>query len=544
MIAANARDELYSAVMTPKVNRPPVLELKRFSTWSTVGWIESPSRSCSQSTNRSSTSFEKDSPAMLSSIPSVAANTISVGKRLSTAQKAISAARPATRSLPHSSPTPRPISHVALSSRSTRATLRGPGVGYGPAMADSAREIENLLYTYAERIDAGDLEGVADLFRHGRILADDAPEGMQFNGRDEVLAMYQASTLIYEDTGTPKTQHVTTNAIIEVDDDAGTATARTRYHRLPAGRRRAAAGDHLRPLPRLVQADRRHVVVRCADHGRGSGGRPEQAPEVRARRLMAFERPLFDIAGKTALVTGGGQGIGTMIAEGFVRAGVTTYIASRKTDVNEQTAAELSAHGKCIPLTADLSTTPGCEALVADLVEREPNLDILVNNSGATWGAPFEEFPDSAWDRVLDLNVRAPFTLIQLLLPALRARATADDPARVINIGSIMGERVGGLQNYSYTASKAAIHHLTAHLARELGGRHLTVNAIAPGSFRSRMMQETIERTGDAIVANTPLGRLGEPDDVAGAAIYLASRAGRWVTGAVLTVDGGYSTTV
>ena len=255
---------------------------------------------------------------------------------------------------------------------------------------------------------------------------------------------------------------------------------------------------------------------------------------------------LFGLPGKTALVTGGGQGIGRMIAHGLVEAGATVYVASRKLDQCEQTARELSEFGKCYALAADVSTEPGCRALVDAYLAQQPSLSILVNNSGANWGAPFAEYPDAAWDRVMNLNVRGAFTLTKFLTPALRAAGTADDPSRVINIGSIHGLHVpeASLEVYAYAASKAAIHHLTPVLAKRLGPLHITVNALAPGPFESRMMKQTLERMGDELAAMSPLSRIGRLDDIAGAAIFLASRAGSFVTGSVIAIDGGLATTL
>jgi NAD(P)-dependent dehydrogenase (short-subunit alcohol dehydrogenase family) len=252
---------------------------------------------------------------------------------------------------------------------------------------------------------------------------------------------------------------------------------------------------------------------------------------------------LFDISGKTALVTGGSRGIGLMIARGFVEAGVKTYISSRKADVCDEVAAELSKVGTCVSIPADLSTPEECTRLAAEFAGLEPQLHILVNNAGATWGAPIEEFPVSAFDKVLTLNVTAPFLLTQALLPQLEAAGTADDPARVLNLGSIDGIQVPMMETYSYSASKAAVHQLTRHLARNLGRRHITVNAIAPGPFESKMMAETLKNFGDQIARSSVLNRIGRPDDMAGTAIYLSSRAGAYVTGAVIPVDGGIATT-
>jgi NAD(P)-dependent dehydrogenase (short-subunit alcohol dehydrogenase family) len=251
---------------------------------------------------------------------------------------------------------------------------------------------------------------------------------------------------------------------------------------------------------------------------------------------------LFSIEGKTALVTGGSRGIGKMIATGFVEAGAKVYISSRKADVCDEVAAELSKIGECIALPANLSTEDECRRLAGEIAEREPKLDILVNNAGANWGAPIDEFDEKAWERVLSLNVKGVFHLTKFLLPQLRAAGTQDEPARVINIGSIDGIQVPMLDTFSYSASKAAVHQLTRHLAKKLAPE-ITVNAIAPGPFESQMMAATLEAFGDSIKASAPLKRIGRPDDMAGAAIYLASRAGAYLTGAVIPVDGGIATT-
>jgi len=253
---------------------------------------------------------------------------------------------------------------------------------------------------------------------------------------------------------------------------------------------------------------------------------------------------LFSIAGKTALVTGGSRGIGRMIARGFVEAGAKVYISSRKADVCDRAAAELAQAGTCVSLPADLSTEAGAHALADAVATREQALDILVNNAGANWGAPLAEYPDAAWDKVLALNVKSVFHLSRLLLPLLERAARRGNPARIINVGSIDGLHVPVLETYAYSASKAAVHHMTRVLARRLAPHGVTVNAVAPGPFESKMMAETLQRFRDAIVASCPLGRIGEPEDMAGVAIYLASRAGAYLTGAVIPVDGGISTCV
>ncbi|WP_431922111.1 glucose 1-dehydrogenase [Micromonospora wenchangensis] len=253
---------------------------------------------------------------------------------------------------------------------------------------------------------------------------------------------------------------------------------------------------------------------------------------------------LFSVDGKTVLVTGGSRGIGLMIARGFVRAGATVVISSRKADVCEAVAKELSAEGRCEAIPADLSDDAGADALAAAVRERYDRLDVLVNNAGATWGAPLESYPGSAFDKLWAVNVKAVFRLTTALLPALRAAASDDDPARVINIGSIDGLRVPAMEVYAYSATKAAVHMLTRSLAHQLAAERITVNAIAPGPFESKMMAFALDdpATRAAITQQVPLGRIGRPDDMAGAAIFLASRAGAYLTGAVVPVDGGITT--
>ena len=251
---------------------------------------------------------------------------------------------------------------------------------------------------------------------------------------------------------------------------------------------------------------------------------------------------LFSINGKTALVTGGTRGIGRMIAEGFVDAGATVYISSRKADTCAEVAELLSKEGTCIGIPANLSTEEGCRGLAEEMAGQVGSLDILVNNAGATWGAPLPEFDEAAFERVLALNVKGVFHLTKFLLPLLQAAGSQEEPARVINIGSIDGIGVPALETYSYSASKAAVHQLTRHLAKRLAPA-ITVNAIAPGPFESKMMAATLEAFGEQIAAGAPLKRIGRPDDMAGAAIFLSSRAGAYLTGAVIPVDGGIATT-
>lgn len=252
---------------------------------------------------------------------------------------------------------------------------------------------------------------------------------------------------------------------------------------------------------------------------------------------------LFDLRGKYALVTGGTKGIGMMIARGLLQAGARVVISSRTADACAEAQQHLSAFGDVRAIPADLSRHDECRRL-ADLVTADSGrLDILVNNAGAMWREPLETFPDEAWDTVLDLNLKSPFWLVRALLPALRSAGTADDPARVINIGSIAAIHVAASPNYSYAGSKAALHQLTRVLARELGPQHITVNAVAPGPFPSQMMATTLEAVGDAIAAKAPLRRLGRDDDMAGVAVFLASRAASYLTGAIIPVDGGIATT-
>ena len=253
---------------------------------------------------------------------------------------------------------------------------------------------------------------------------------------------------------------------------------------------------------------------------------------------------LFDLSGKTAVVTGGSRGIGLMIARGLLEAGARVYISSRKADACAAAERELNPYGTVVAIPADLSVEAECLRLADEVGQREQALNVLVNNAGATWGAPIEEFPATAWDKVVDLNLKAPFFLTRAFLPLLEAGGTHEDPARVINVGSIDGLRVPPFPTYSYSASKAGLHHLTRVLARELGPRRITVNAVAPGPFESKMTAATLKTFGDAIADAAPLKRIGRPDDMAGVAIYLASRAGAYVTGAVIPVDGGIGTTV
>lgn len=257
---------------------------------------------------------------------------------------------------------------------------------------------------------------------------------------------------------------------------------------------------------------------------------------------------LFSVAGKTVLVTGGSRGIGEMIAAGFLANGAKVYISSRKAKVCDATAARLSADsgGTCVSIPADLATMDGVAALAAAIGDREDHLDVLVNNAGASWGAPLEVFPENGWDKVMDTNVKGIFFLTQRLLPLLEAAGTAESPARVINIGSIDGIRTSIFDNFSYGPSKAAVHALTRQLAAAMVKRNILVNAIAPGPFPTWMLSTGVGGGGnvdatdwEAVGERNPRGRIGTPDDIAGTALFLASRAGAFIVGETIVCDGG-----
>ena len=246
---------------------------------------------------------------------------------------------------------------------------------------------------------------------------------------------------------------------------------------------------------------------------------------------------LFSLKGRTALITGGSRGIGRMIAEGFLKHGAKVYISARKAAACDKTAAELSAWGTCISLPADVATVEGVQALVAAYSAHEDRLDILVNNAGAAWGAPFDEFPESGWDKVVDLNLKTPFFLTQALHGHLR-KAGEGTVAKVINIASIDGVSVNPMETYSYAASKAGLIHLTRRMALRLVKDNIVVTAIAPGAFASDMNKDARDHEAE-VSAHIPAGRIGTTEDMAGAAIFLASRAGDYVVGSTLVVDGG-----
>jgi NAD(P)-dependent dehydrogenase (short-subunit alcohol dehydrogenase family) len=247
---------------------------------------------------------------------------------------------------------------------------------------------------------------------------------------------------------------------------------------------------------------------------------------------------LFSIAGKVAVVTGGSTGIGAMIARGFVENGAKTYITARKQEQLDHTATELSKLGECIAIQSDLSTMAGIQAFGDAVLAREPQIDILINNAGATWGADIDEFPESGWDKVMDLNVKSLFFLTQKFLPALRVAGTQGDPARIVNLASINGITHPGMNNYSYSASKAAVIQLTRHLAGDLAPEHINVNGIAPGYFPSKMTNHLIDFEED-MKKGIPVRQLGQPEDAAGTAIYLCSRASNYICGHTLVMDGG-----
>ena len=268
--------------------------------------------------------------------------------------------------------------------------------------------------------------------------------------------------------------------------------------------------------------------------------------EIKETQVEPSFQNLFSIRGKTALVTGGSRGIGEMIAAGFVAAGARVYICSRQAEACEETASRLSKRyeGECIPLPADLSSLSDIEDLAGRLADRESKLDILVNNAGASWGGSIEDFPERGWDKVMDVNVKGVFFLTQKLLPLIRMAASADDPARIINIGSIDGLKSSHFDVFSYGASKAAVHHLTRFLAAHLAGEHINCNAIAPGPYPTKMLGSGFggrmdDEVWEKFAKANPSGRGGTPEDIAGLAIFLSSRAGAYVIGEVIASDGG-----
>ncbi len=249
-------------------------------------------------------------------------------------------------------------------------------------------------------------------------------------------------------------------------------------------------------------------------------------------------KDLFSLEGRTALVTGGSRGIGKMIAQGFLEQGAKVYITARKAPACDQAAEELSQYGTCVSLPHDLATVAGCEALAAELATHESQLDILVNNAGAAWGADFTEYPESGWDKTMDLNVKSLFFLTQKLHPMLKKAASKDPAGKVINIASIDGIKINPWETYAYQASKAAVIHLTRRMAARLIEDNICVSGIAPGAFPSEMNRAAKDH-GDAVAKMIPAKRIGRDSDMAGAAVFLASRAGDYVVGDTLAVDGG-----
>ena len=246
---------------------------------------------------------------------------------------------------------------------------------------------------------------------------------------------------------------------------------------------------------------------------------------------------LFSLQGRTALVTGGSRGIGRMIAAGFLAQGAKVYISSRKAAACDEAARELSALGPCLSLPADVSTVKGARGLAAAYAAQEPALDILVNNAGAAWGESFDTFPEAGWDKVVDLNLKSPFFLTQALHELLR-NAAKIRPAKVINVASIDGVSVNPQETYSYAASKAGLIHLTRRMSLRLVKDNIVVSGIAPGAFASQMNRDARDR-GEEVARRVPAGRIGTDEDMAGVAIYLASRAGDYVVGETIVVDGG-----
>jgi len=250
---------------------------------------------------------------------------------------------------------------------------------------------------------------------------------------------------------------------------------------------------------------------------------------------------LFSLKGKTALVTGGSKGIGKMISVALIKAGAKVYISSRSQETCDATAAELSDHGECVSIPFDLSTVENIQHLADELAKREDRLDILINNSGKSWGADIDKFPERGWDDVMTLNVKSPFYLVQRLLPLLEKAGTKEDPARIINIGSIAGIISTTQSAYSYMASKAAINHLTKGLAKDLVNRNIVVNAIAPGFFPSKMTRHITENEDvkKYAIGMIPLGRMGQPEEIGSLAIFLCSKPSAYMTGTIIPIDGG-----
>lgn len=257
----------------------------------------------------------------------------------------------------------------------------------------------------------------------------------------------------------------------------------------------------------------------------------------------AFLASSFGLAGRVALVTGGSRGIGFMLASGLVRAGACVFIVARDRENCEAAATELGKVGLCTPIVADVASAAGIAQVMATLEQAGTGLHILVNNAATAWAAPLASYPQAAWDKVLSVNLTSVFMLSQACLPLLKACASTHSSSRIINVGSVDGMRVPAFETYAYSASKAGLHHLTRSLAQSLGPHHVTVNAIAPGTFPTKLTARMLEQDGESLVQRLPLRRLGEHDDMAGTAVFLASRASAYITGQVIAVDGGMSTT-
>lgn len=252
-------------------------------------------------------------------------------------------------------------------------------------------------------------------------------------------------------------------------------------------------------------------------------------------------KDLFDVTGKVAVITGGSRGIGAMMAQGLLEYGAKVYITARKEAELQAAQEQLGKLGECVAIRSDLSSHEGVKAFADEIKSREEKVDILINNAGATWGAPFDEFSEANWDKVMGLNVKSLFFLTQQLAPAMRNAASYEDPARVINIASVNGLTHPGMATYSYSSSKAAVIHLTKHLAVDLAKDNINVNAIAPGFFPSNMtaFMANNDELREELTGNIPRGRMGDAKDAAGAAIYLSSRATAWMTGNTIVLDGG-----
>ena len=253
---------------------------------------------------------------------------------------------------------------------------------------------------------------------------------------------------------------------------------------------------------------------------------------------------LFSMQDKVCVVTGGSRGLGAFMAQGFLESGAKrVYITARKAEACVSAAEELSQYGECIANPADISNAEGMQTFVSELMSRESHIDVLVNNAGTGWGAPFGQVPEKGWDKVMDINVKSPFFLTQALAPLLRAAASPDNTASVINIGSIAGVVGNAVDNFGYAASKSAIHQLTRVLSTELANDHIRVNAIAPGRFYSKMTEflSNDQAAFEEELKTIPMHRWGEPSDIAGVAIMLASKAGAFITGQIIAIDGGTS---